>query len=243
MYLPEAIVNDKRKKGLLTECYDASNRVFASKMKKPFLKVDATDRLRFSRKNSLPSGVKVVRSGAVVYYGDVVEDRDVVEGAYVMSTMVKAASQMVEGAYVMESESMGSIDWSLFKIRPYPAPERKARLTGPVQFISKLLKTWQLDPKDAVPLLGHEPSEMPYVLDLLNGHTALKGRDTKDRIVYLFHIRKTLSALFLSEEDENKWLREQQATLGGQTPMKLLLEGSMENLLLVKEFVEEVAGR
>ena len=118
---------------------------------------------------------------------------------------------MVEGAYVMESESMGSIDWSLFKIRPYPAPERKARLTGPVQFISKLLKTWQLDPKDAVPLLGHEPSEMPYVLDLLNGRTALKGRDTKDRIVYLFHIRKTLSALFLSEEDENKWLREQHA--------------------------------
>ena len=233
----------KERKGYLHSVYDASNRASASKMKKSFPKVDATDRLRFSRKNSPPSGVKVVRSGAVVYYVDVVEDRDVVEGSYVMNTMVKAASQTAEGAYVMESESMGSIDWSLFKIRPYSAPERKARLTGPVQFINKLLETWHLNSEDAVPLLGHESSEKSYVSDLLNGRTALKGRDTKDRIVYLFHIRKTLSALFLSEDDENKWLREQQATLGGQTPMQRLLEGSMENLLLVKEFVEEAAGK
>lgn len=138
---------------------------------------------------------------------------------------------VVEGSYVI--------------IKPYSffALERKERLPGPVQFISKLLKTWQLDPKDAVPLLGHEPSEMPYVSDLLNGRTALKGRDAKDRIVYLFHIRKTLSALFPSEEDENKWLRKPHAALEGQTPMQRLLEGSMENLLLVKEFVEEAAGR
>ncbi len=121
--------------------------------------------------------------------------------------------------------------------------ESKETLTGPAQFINKLLETWQLDPEDAVPLLGYERSEMPYVSDLLSGRTALKGRDTKDRIAHLFRIRKTLSALFLSEETENKWLREQHAALGEQTPMQRLLEGSMENLLLVKEYVEEAAGR
>ena len=31
--------------------------------------------------------------------------------------------------------------------------------------------------------------------------------------------------------------------LDGQAPMTLLLEGSMENLLLVKEYVEAAAGR
>ena len=224
----------KERKGYLHSVYEASNRAFASKMKKSFLKVETTDRLRFPRKNSPPSGVKVVRSGVVVYYGDVVE------GSHIMDTVVKAASQAAQGSYVRNS--MGPIDWSLFK-QPYSAPKNKERLTGPVQFINKLLATWQLDPKDAVPLLGHELSEMPYVSDLLNGRTALKGRDTKDRIVYLFHIRKTLSALFLSEEDENKWLRRPHAALEGQTPMQRLLEGSMEDLLLVKEFVEEAAGR
>ena len=204
----------KERMGRLRSPYDASHRAIASKRKNPFRKMGATDRLRRSRKNSAPSRAKVACPRAVVYYRDVVGDRDVVESSYVV-----------------------------IKIHSFFAPERKERLTGLVQFISKLLKTWQLDTKDAVPLLGHEPSEMSYVLDLLNGRTALKGRDTKDRIVYLFHIRKTLSALFLSEEDENKWLRKPHPALEGQTPMQRLLEGSMENLLLVKEFVEEAAGR
>ena len=201
----------KKGMGRLRSPYDASRRAFASKRKNSFRKVNATDRLRSSRKNSAPSRVS---PRAVVYYRDVMGDRDLVEGSCVM-----------------------------IKIHSFSAPERKERLTGPVQFINKLLKIWQLDPKDAVPLLGHEQSEMPYVSDLLNGRTALKGRDTKDRIVYLFHIRKTLSALFLSEEDENKWLRKPHAALEGQTPMQRLLEGSMENLLLVKEYVEAAAGR
>ena len=151
----------KERMGRLHRSYDASRRALASKRKTPFRKVDARDRLRRSRKNSAPSRAKVACPRVVVYYRDVVGDRDVVEGP--------------------------------IKIHSFFAPERKERLTGPIQFISKLLKTWQLDPKDAVPLLGHEPSEMPSVLDLLNGRTALKGRDTKDRIVYLFHIRKTLA--------------------------------------------------
>ena len=232
----------KEKKACLQNyLYGSMPRVFASKMKEPFLKVDARDRFRFSRKTSALSRAKVVRHRGIVYYDYVVKDMDLVQGSYVMNSMVKAVSQTAADSYVMGSG--GSIDRPLFKIRFYLAPDRKTRLTGPVQFINKLLETWQLGPEDAVLLLGHEPSEIPYVTDLLSGRIALKGRDTKDRIAYLFRIRKMLSALFLSEEAENKWLREQHAALGGQTPMQRLLEGSMENLLLVKEFVEEVAGR
>lgn len=122
-------------------------------------------------------------------------------------------------------------------------PSGRERLAGPVQFVKKLLQTWQLNPEDAAPLLGLEPAERPYLSDLLNGHAALRGRDIKDRIVYLFRIRKTLSAVFLSEENENRWLREPHLALDGETPMQRLLEGSMENLLLVKEYVEATAGR
>ena len=232
----------KEKKACLQNyLYDSMPRVFASKMKEPFLKVDARDRFRFSRKTSALSRVKVVRHRGIVNYKYVVKDVGLVQGSYVMNSMVKAVSQTAADSYLMGSG--GSIDWPLFKIRSYSGPESKTRLTGPVQFINKLLVTWKLNPEDAVPLLGHEPSEMSYVFDLLNGRNALEGRDIKDRIAYLFRIRKTLSALFLSEEAENKWLREQHAALGGQTPIQRLLEGSMENLLLVKEFVEEVAGR
>ena len=117
------------------------------------------------------------------------------------------------------------------------------RLTGPIQFINNLLKAWKLKPDDAVLLLGFERSDQSYVDNLLNGRATLMGRDIKDRIAYLFQIRRTLSALFLSEDTENEWLREPHSMLNDQVLIDLLLEGAMENLLLVKEYVDTVAGR
>ena len=116
-------------------------------------------------------------------------------------------------------------------------------MTGPIQFVRNLLATWKLGLNDAVPLLGFEQSDQTHVDALLSGHVALKGRDIKDRIAYLLDIRSTLSALFQSEEAENEWLREQHSMLDDQVPICLLLEGSMENLLLIKEYVDTVAGR
>ncbi len=121
--------------------------------------------------------------------------------------------------------------------------EAQGRLAGPVQFVDELLRTWQLNPDDAAPLLGLKPADMPYLRDLLNGRAALRGRDIEDRVVHLFRIRKTLSALFPSEESENKWLWEPHPALEGETPMQRLLDGSNESLLLVKECVETAAGR
>ena len=117
------------------------------------------------------------------------------------------------------------------------------RLTGPIMFVRILLRTWHLNQTDAIPLLGLEKADISYAKDLLSGRVTLRGRDIKDRIAYLFRIRKTLSALFRDEEVENEWLREPHDALDGQNPIDLLLEGSMENLLLVKEYVEAAAGR
>ena len=107
----------------------------------------------------------------------------------------------------------------------------------------KLLATWHLKPESACILLGFERSRFTYVHDVLQGYETLTGRDAKDRIVHLIQIRKLLSALFRDEAVENEWLREPRDVLKGKTPMDLLLEGSMENLLLVREYVELVTGR
>ena len=124
---------------------------------------------------------------------------------------------------------------------PRKAVSGSAKLTGPIQFLARLLATWRLEPKSAVLLLGQEPS---YDVDkLLRGDAQLSGRDTKDRIACLFRIRKNLSSLFRDKDTENAWLRERHNPLGGQTPMEMLLEGSMENMLTVKEYVDWIAGR
>lgn len=118
-----------------------------------------------------------------------------------------------------------------------------ARVTGPVRFINRLLVTWQLDSKFACVLLGFELSESDEVIRILQGRTTLRGRDAKDRIAHLFRIRSLLASLFRDEAVENEWLREPRDILEGRSPMDLLMEGSMENLLLVREAVEVVTGR
>ena len=125
---------------------------------------------------------------------------------------------------------------------PKASPYR-GRITGPVQFVNKLLDTWHLGPESACILLGFEPSQLSYVNDVLQGYETLTGRDAKDRIVHLIQIRTSLSTLFRDEAVENEWLTEPHDTLKGKAPMDLLLEGSMENLLLVREYVELITGR
>ena len=117
------------------------------------------------------------------------------------------------------------------------------RLTGPVQFIVKLLDTWKLEPDKATVLLGFEESWRDHVEGILSGREPLSGRDAKDRVVHLLHIRGTLSVLFQDREVENEWLREPRSLLHDKSPLDLLLEGSMENLLLLREYVETMAGR
>ncbi len=119
---------------------------------------------------------------------------------------------------------------------------QKSRPIGPIQLFNTILKTWRLDESDTIALLGLDPSDQDYAHDLLIGRKPVKGRDVKDRLAYLIQIRMTLSGWFRDEAVESEWLREPQKLLDGKAPMDLLLEGSMENLLLVKEYVQAATG-
>ena len=119
----------------------------------------------------------------------------------------------------------------------------RTRLTGPVHFLKKLFESWELESTSATVLLGMDTEDASQAADVLAGRAILKGRDAKDRITHLYQIRKTLSALFRDVDVENQWLREPHTMLNESSPMDLLLEGSMENLLLVREYVEAAAGR
>ena len=121
--------------------------------------------------------------------------------------------------------------------------EVKTRHTGPAQFVVKLLDFWKLEPLDAVGLLGFDVADADHVSAVLDGRERFRGRDVRDRIAHLLLIRATLRSLFRDLKVENDWLREPHAMLGRQTPLSLLLGGSMEDLLLVKEYVDTAAGR
>ncbi len=119
----------------------------------------------------------------------------------------------------------------------------RRRLTGPVQFVSNLKQFWHLKTAEVVGLLGFDQSDADHVAAVLDGLETFRGRDVRDRIAYLFAIRATLSSLFRDLDVENEWLREPHSLLHGQSPLALLSNGSVEDLLLVKEYVDTVAGR
>ena len=117
------------------------------------------------------------------------------------------------------------------------------RLSGPVQFVLKLLEYWRLERRNAVGLLGFDHSDADHVAAILDGNEQLRGRDAQDRISHLFSIRKTLRSLFQDLDVENDWLRESHSLLDNKTPLSLMLEGSIEDLLLAREYVDTAAGR
>ena len=54
---------------------------------------------------------------------------------------------------------------------------------------------------------------------------------------------RPLSSLFRDLDVENEWLREPHSLLHRKSPLALLSNGSVEDLLIVKEYVDTVAGR
>lgn len=140
---------------------------------------------------------------------------------------------------------------TLLRQLPFPDPSGQPStplsgtdgLPGPVQFTLKLLGFWRLGREDATRLLGFEDTEAKLVSHVLAGQARFPGRDARDRIAHLLHIRSTLSALFRDLDVENEWLREPHTLLGGQSPLALMLGGSMEDLLLVRDYTDAAAGR
>ena len=116
------------------------------------------------------------------------------------------------------------------------------RLTGPVQFVRILKDSWHLSMPDAIAILGYDSDDFEHVCAVLDGRERFLGRDVRDRIAHLFCIRRALWSLFRDLDVENDWLREQHHMLSEKSPLSILLEGSMEALLLVREYVEAAAG-
>ena len=107
----------------------------------------------------------------------------------------------------------------------------------PALFIKTLFETWRVTPHAAA-LLGLDERAAE---ELLAGALP-EGREIRERIVCLYRIRQNLWSLMRDNEEEREWLREPHEILDGRSPLELLREGSMENLLLVKEYVDMVSG-
>lgn len=144
------------------------------------------------------------------------------------------------GEFDSKQKKSEAYEDKLVRLEPISWGNLRGRRTGPVQLFAKLLENWELNENDGAKLLGYDDAKS--VRDLLSGAASLRARDVKDRIRYLLMIDAALDQLFQDEVTERDWLREERVELGGKNPLSILLEGSMENVLIVKQFVEHISG-
>lgn len=138
--------------------------------------------------------------------------------------------------------SLGPAPDTVYSVKAQVRAAATVRPSGPIQFALRLGESWCLSQDDLAGLLGFGPGDTAHAAALLTGRAELHGRDVRDRLVHLFRIRETLHSLLRDLEVENEWLREPHELLDGRSPMSLMVGGSMEDLLLVREYVDEVAG-
>ena len=116
-----------------------------------------------------------------------------------------------------------------------------SEIPAPVKFLKKLMEIWAIDEQEVARLLGLEDEQA--LSQLASGAATLSTRDMKDRVRHLLRMREALHTLFRDIDSEREWLREPRPELNGHSPLALLLEGSMENFLVVSQFVQWMAGR
>lgn len=118
---------------------------------------------------------------------------------------------------------------------------RSLRPEGPVVLFQRIMGDWGFSDKDAATLLGFEVG--PDIREIYLGIKPVRHRDAKDRLRAVLRIAADLDALFREVAAIQDWLSEPQRYLAGATPRSLLAEGSMENLLRVKDYVAYLSGR
>jgi hypothetical protein len=118
----------------------------------------------------------------------------------------------------------------------------RGRTPGPISLFGKILAEWNLGSQEAARLLGFEDNETKLAEDVLSGITTLRGKDAKERLRNILRIKVKLDALFENPEAQNKWLHRPAPLLEGKVPFDLLLDGSFENILRVRELVDHITG-
>jgi len=118
-----------------------------------------------------------------------------------LDSFVRSESPQAYGVAGRNSTAARQGEWTNYQTKAINLVNLKSsyapRLSGPIQFLHKLLKFWKLERRDAIGLLGYESGDAIFVYDMLKGRERPRGLDFKSRISHLLSIRAALD--FFSE--------------------------------------------
>jgi len=104
----------------------------------------------------------------------------------------------------------------------------------------RIISLWNLGEKDAMVLLG-QPSRATFY-NWKKGNVRQVPYDTMRRISYLLGIYKALQILFKSTDQADLWVHKENAAFGGQSALQRLLGGDVNDLAVVRQYLDAVRG-
>lgn len=115
---------------------------------------------------------------------------------------------------------------------------RRRESAATTSFVLRLVDRWQLAQADACRVLGLDPGEALGVEGKFRPDVELMGFDVRERTRALIRIFSALESLFRDAATEQRFLREPNSHLNGEAPIQLLREGTVEGLLVLRDFAE-----
>jgi hypothetical protein len=112
---------------------------------------------------------------------------------------------------------------------------------GRIKGFRLLMEKWGFSRKDAAEILGFENEGL--IGELYAGIEKVQQRDVRDRLKLFLSLAVDLDGLYDDDQVIKQWLDQPKKLLRSKTPRELLVEGSMENLLRVRQLVRYEANR
>lgn len=112
---------------------------------------------------------------------------------------------------------------------------------GRIKGFRRLMEKWGFSRKDAAEILGFENEGL--IGELYAGIEKVQQRDVRDRLKLFLSLAVDLDGLYDDDHVIKQWLDQPKKLLRGKSPRELLVEGSIENLLRVRQFVQHEANR
>lgn len=110
-----------------------------------------------------------------------------------------------------------------------------------VKAVLNLFKKWELSDTDACILLGGISSAT--YSRWKRGDIGKVKVDLRSRLSALLGIHKALSIIFTDSERCYKWIKKANETYGGSSALDIMKQGTLTDLLRVRQYLDFVRGR
>ena len=112
------------------------------------------------------------------------------------------------------------------------------RVAASIAMFERLSEHWTLRRAERETLLGGVPKSTWSEWRQRPALTRLKS-DTRERIANLFSIDLNAHSLF-APEFADRWVREPNAAFQGQSPITVMLQGRVEDIIVVRRYLERI---